>query len=47
MANFADSANRSQIGDLSQLTKGNLLTRIITSVIAIGILSLVFYALNN
>lgn len=47
MANFADSVNRSQIGDLSQLTKGNSLTRIITSVIVIGILSLIFYAINN
>jgi hypothetical protein len=47
MANFADSVNCSQIGDLSQLTKGSLLTRIITSVIVIGILSLVFFAINN
>jgi hypothetical protein len=47
MANFADSVNRSQFGDLSQLTKGSLLTRIITSVITIVILSLIFYAVNN
>lgn len=47
MANFTDSVNRSQIGDLSQLTKGNLLTRIITSVIVIGILVLIFFAINN
>jgi hypothetical protein len=47
MANFADSANRSQFGDLSQLTKGNLLTRIITSVMVIGILSLIFFAINT
>jgi hypothetical protein len=47
MANFADSVNRSQFGDLSQLTKGNLRTRIITSVITIVILSLIFYAVNN
>jgi hypothetical protein len=47
MANFADSVNRSQFGDLSQLTKGNLRTRIITSVITIVILSLISYAVNN
>lgn len=47
MANFADSANRSQIGDLNQLTKGNLLTRIITSVVIIGVLALIFYVVNN
>jgi hypothetical protein len=47
MANFADSVNRSQFGDLSQLTKGSLLTRIITSVSAIVILSLIFFAINN
>lgn len=47
MSNFADSVNRSQIGDLSQLTKGSLLTRIITTVVVIGILSLIFYAINN
>jgi hypothetical protein len=35
------------ISDLSSLTKGNLLTRIITSVVVIGILSLIFYAINN
>ncbi|GKX65861.1 hypothetical protein [Inconstantimicrobium mannanitabidum] len=47
MTNFADSANRSQIGDLTQLTKGNLLTRIITSVVIIGVLALIFYVVNN
>ncbi|OOM72351.1 DUF6366 family protein [Clostridium sp. BL-8] len=47
IANFTDSVNRSQIGDLSQLTKGNSLTRIITSVIVIGILVLIFFAINN
>ncbi|AJG99082.1 hypothetical protein LF65_02500 [Clostridium beijerinckii] len=47
MDNFADSVNRSQIGNLSQLTKGYLLTRIITSVIVCGIISLIFYALNT
>ena len=39
MANFADSINRSQIGDLNSLTKGSLLT----SIIVIGILFLIFY----
>lgn len=43
MANFADSVNRSQIGDLSSLTKGSLLTRIITSIVVIAILFLIFY----
>lgn len=47
MANFADSVNRSQIGDLSNLTKGSLLTRIITSIVVIGILFLIFYSTNN
>lgn len=48
MANFADSINRSKIGDLSQLTKGNWLTRIITSVIIIGMLLLImFLNVNN
>jgi hypothetical protein len=47
MANFADSVNRSQIGDLSGLTKGSLLTRVITSVIVIGILSLIVFFINN
>lgn len=47
MANFADSVNRSLIGDLPQLTKGSLLTRIIVSVIVIGILSLIFFSINN
>jgi hypothetical protein len=47
MANFADSVNHSQFGDLSQLTKGSLRTRIITSVSALAILSLIFFAINN
>jgi len=47
MDNSADSVNRSQIGNLSKLTKGYLLTRIITSVIVCGIISLIFYALNT
>ncbi|MNN29400.1 hypothetical protein D3C81_1430000 [compost metagenome] len=47
MANFSDSVNRSQMGDLSQLTKGSLITRIITTVIVIGILVLISFAMNN
>ncbi|NRT76100.1 hypothetical protein [Clostridium beijerinckii] len=47
MANFADSVNCSQIGNLSKLTKGYLLTRIITSVIVCGIISLIIYDLNT
>ncbi|VYU44489.1 hypothetical protein [Clostridium tertium] len=47
MANFADSVNRSQISDLSNLTKGSLLTRIITSIVVIGILFLIIYSTNN
>ncbi|NOW91749.1 hypothetical protein BCD91_003772 [Clostridium beijerinckii] len=47
MDNSADLVNSSQIGNLSQLTKGYLLTRIITSVIVCGIISLIFYALNT
>lgn len=47
MANFADSVNRSKIGDLSQLTKGSFFTRIITSAIVIGILLLIFFSINN
>ncbi|HHV35693.1 MAG TPA: hypothetical protein GXX59_08990 [Syntrophomonadaceae bacterium] len=31
MINFADSINRSMIGDLESLTKGSCLTRIITT----------------
>lgn len=38
MINFADSINRSKIGDLRELTKGNWFTKIITTVIIIGIL---------
>ena len=47
MANFSDSVNRSQMGDLSQLTKGSLITRITTTVIVIGILVLISFAMNN
>ncbi|MBU3154944.1 DUF6366 family protein [Clostridium estertheticum] len=37
LTNVADAMNRSMIGDLSQLTKGGCLTRIITTVIILGI----------
>ncbi|WP_333860122.1 hypothetical protein [Clostridium sp.] len=46
MANFADSVNRSYVGDLSQLTKGNLLTKIIVSIVVIGIILLIFFVIN-
>lgn len=42
MINFADSINRSMIGDLGEITKGSCLTRIITTVIIIGILFFLF-----
>jgi hypothetical protein len=38
MTNFADSINRSTIPDLGELTKGSRRTRIITTVIIIGIM---------
>lgn len=43
MSNFSDSINRSRIGDIGQLTKGGCLSRIITTVIIIGILLLIFH----
>lgn len=47
MINFADSINRSMIPDLGELTKGNRRTRIITTVIIIGIsLFLLWYKSN-
>lgn len=42
MTNFADSMNRSQFGDLRELTKGGYLNQIITTVIIIVILFLLF-----
>ena len=42
MLNFADSMNRSQFGDLRELTKGGCLSQIITTVIVIIILFLLF-----
>ncbi|WP_446897697.1 hypothetical protein ACSVC9_11960 [Clostridium sp. LBM24168] len=47
MGNLADSINHLQAGDPSQITKGSLLTRIITSVIIIGTLLLIFFVINN
>lgn len=43
MINLADSINRSTIWDLNQLTKGSLLTRIITTLIIIGAISGLFF----
>ena len=42
MINFADSINRSMIGDLEGLAKGGWLSKIITMVIIIGILFFLF-----
>ena len=39
--NLSDSINRSKIGDLGELTKGGCLTRIISTVIIIGILLMI------
>jgi hypothetical protein len=39
MTNFADSLNRSSIGEPGELTRGSFLTRVITTVIIIGILA--------
>ncbi len=38
MINFADSINRSMIGEPGELTRGGCLARITTTVILIGIL---------
>lgn len=46
MINFADSINRSMIGDLGELTKGGCLTKIITAVIIIGVLFFLFRCSN-
>lgn len=47
MTNFADSANRSQFGDLRGLTQGGCLNQIITTVIIIGILFFLSRFINN
>jgi hypothetical protein len=38
MITFADSINRSIVGGLADLTKGNFITKIITAIIIAGIL---------
>jgi hypothetical protein len=43
MINLADSINRSKIGDLGELIKGGCFTKIITTVIIIGILFLILW----
>ncbi|MBU3102033.1 DUF6366 family protein [Clostridium estertheticum] len=47
MSNVADSMNRKMVGDLSQLTKGGCLTRIITSVIIIIIVYFLAHYINH
>jgi len=47
MINFADSINRSMIPDLGELTKGNRRTRIIATVIIIGILLFLLWYKSN
>lgn len=47
MANLSDSINQSVIGDITQLTKGSLLKRIIAIAIIIGILLIIRYFVNN
>ena len=42
MINFSDLINRSMIGDLGELTKGGCLTKIITTIIVIGIIIFLF-----
>lgn len=44
--NLADSINRSMIGDPGELTRGGCLTRVITTVIIIGIIALLFLYLH-
>ncbi|MBU3172410.1 DUF6366 family protein [Clostridium estertheticum] len=47
MSNVADSMNRKMVGDLSQLTKGGCLTRIITSVTIIIIVYFLAHYINH
>ncbi|MPQ31168.1 hypothetical protein E4V42_06915 [Clostridium estertheticum] len=47
LSNVADSMNRKMVGDLSQLTKGGCLTRIITSVIIIIIVYFLAHYINH
>ena len=44
--NLADSINRSMISDLGELTKGNRRTKIIATIIIIGIFFLLWYKSN-
>lgn len=44
--NLADSINRSMIGDPGELTRGSCLTRVITTVIIIGIIVFLFLYLH-
>lgn len=43
MINFADSINRSMVGEPGELTRGGCLTRIISTVILIGILFSLYF----
>lgn len=47
MSNFSDSVNQSKVGDLSQLTKGSLITKLIIIIIAIGILLFISFMSNR
>ncbi len=42
LTNFADSINRSMIGEPGELTRGGCLARITTTVIIIGILTILY-----
>lgn len=43
MIKFSDSINRSMTGDLGELTKGSCLTKIITTIIVIGLIILIIF----
>ena len=47
MTNLADSINRSTIPELGELTKGSCRTRIITTVIIIGIMIFLLWYKSN
>ncbi|MBU3072606.1 DUF6366 family protein [Clostridium estertheticum] len=47
LSNVADSMNCKMVGDVSQLTKGGCLTRIITSVIIIIIVYFLAHYINH
>lgn len=44
MSHFADAINHSKIGDLNALTKGNWVTKVITTLVLI-VLLLIFFKL--